>query len=329
MNNKQGESFMKMFLTCVSVLSFVFSFGSNAAIDSWEDCVSYNYKTAQVKKIGNDWKIVDGNHWMFSFGNKVGEASRALQIIKAYKMGHSCFVGRPDPSMEYQLTARSQRAPSGNRLRGEDCIAFNNSNVKVKYFQAQNTYKIVDGNMWMLDFGRNRQEAMLALRAIKKHRFNQQCFVGRPQASFKYWKRNGGSNPNPGRRPDLGAYGFLKIGEQQTLVQWNQTITLKPGDEFLISNGIPAFNLRYSEKNYGQAKGSGYKNAFYLDGKLVSQQTNRSLLPGQKKDVWTQAYLKPSRGVHTLELRIDADNNVAESRENNNRFKIFIRFKGF
>ena len=66
-----------------------------------EDCVSFNPKTAQVKQIKGNWKIVDGSHWMFDFGNKKKEAYESLKIIKKYGFTHSCFVGRPNPSFKY------------------------------------------------------------------------------------------------------------------------------------------------------------------------------------------------------------------------------------
>ena len=66
-----------------------------------EDCIAFNPATAQVKFLNNDWKIVDGNHWMFSFGNKEDEARQALAIIKKYGFTRSCFVGRPNASFQY------------------------------------------------------------------------------------------------------------------------------------------------------------------------------------------------------------------------------------
>ena len=47
------------------------------------------------------WKIVDGDHWMFDFGNKQKEANQALAIIKKHGFTRSCFVGRPGPSFKY------------------------------------------------------------------------------------------------------------------------------------------------------------------------------------------------------------------------------------
>ncbi|MBA7691829.1 hypothetical protein ES703_100384 [subsurface metagenome] len=66
-----------------------------------EDCVSFNPRTTEVKQINGRWKIVDGSHMMFDFGNKRDEAERALRIIKKYGFTRSCFVGRPDPSFTY------------------------------------------------------------------------------------------------------------------------------------------------------------------------------------------------------------------------------------
>lgn len=66
-----------------------------------EDCISFNPATAQVQYVGNDWKIVDGSHWMFSFGSKEDEARQALAVIKKYGFTRSCFVGRPQASFQY------------------------------------------------------------------------------------------------------------------------------------------------------------------------------------------------------------------------------------
>ena len=66
-----------------------------------EDCVSFDPRKAEVKQINGRWKIVDGSHWLFDFGDKRDEAETALWIIKKYGFTHSCFVGRPDASFFY------------------------------------------------------------------------------------------------------------------------------------------------------------------------------------------------------------------------------------
>jgi hypothetical protein len=68
---------------------------------SGEDCVSFTPATTTAKNINGRWKIVDGNHWIFDFGNKEQEAKDSLQIIQKYGFTKSCYVGRPDPSFQY------------------------------------------------------------------------------------------------------------------------------------------------------------------------------------------------------------------------------------
>ena len=163
------------------------------AIESFEDCIALDLATIAVKFVGGEWKIVDGpngNHWAFSFGSHKDEAYKALGIIQAYKFANSCFVSRPGPKMMYQLNSAGNSAVSANNLlAGEDCISFNNAAVEAKWFPAPiNSWKIVQGNMWMLDFGLDQAGVHKALRVIKLKKFNQQCFVGRPDPSFSYWK---------------------------------------------------------------------------------------------------------------------------------------------
>jgi len=149
-----------------------------------EDCVPFNPRTTTVARIRGSWKIVDGSHSMFDFGNKKSEAERALKIIKHYGMDQSCFVGRPDPSFKYMLV--SGRAPRGS-FSEEDCIPFNPNAAEVKHINGR--WKIVDGSHSMFDFGTNESEARESLAIIKKHGFRRSCFVGRPQASFQYLRR--------------------------------------------------------------------------------------------------------------------------------------------
>jgi hypothetical protein len=68
---------------------------------SGEDCVTFNPSNIQVKKINNRYKIVEGNHWIFDFGQKRDEAHKAYNIIKRYQAKKSCFVGRPNVSFQY------------------------------------------------------------------------------------------------------------------------------------------------------------------------------------------------------------------------------------
>jgi hypothetical protein len=149
-----------------------------------EDCIAFDDQKAEAKEISGRWKIVVGNMWMLDFGDNAAEARQALQIIKHYKMNQQCFVGRPDPSMEYYLV--DGKAPTGS-MPGEDCIGFNPDKIRVA--RIGNRWKIVEGSHWILDFGSSESEARIAYDIITKYGFRYICFVGRPDASMTYFRR--------------------------------------------------------------------------------------------------------------------------------------------
>lgn len=149
-----------------------------------EDCIGFSPVNAAVKSVNDDWKIVDGSHWMFSFGDKKDEALRALKIIKYYSMNQSCFVGRPDPSFTYMLV--KDHSPIG-AMNGEDCVSFNPQNIEVVKIGGR--WKIVDESHWIFDFDSNHTEAVESFNIIKKYGFTKSCYVGRPDPSFSYLRK--------------------------------------------------------------------------------------------------------------------------------------------
>jgi hypothetical protein len=66
-----------------------------------EDCIGFDPSNIQVKAIGGRWKIVEGSHYLFDFGDSKKEAHQAFTVIKKYGFSQSCFVGRPGPSFKY------------------------------------------------------------------------------------------------------------------------------------------------------------------------------------------------------------------------------------
>jgi hypothetical protein len=143
---------------------------------------------------------VEGNHWMIDTGSSKAEADRILEIIKHYHLASMCFVGRPRCGdvrpMMYWLTDAGV-APSGN-LAGEDCIRFDPDHLAV--IEVGGRWKVAEGAHWLLDFGPGHGNAVAALHFIRKYRFNEMCFVGRPDPSMTYFKR---------RRGALGRFEFM------------------------------------------------------------------------------------------------------------------------
>src|SRR6185295_11535798 len=87
--------------------------------------------------------------------------------------------------------------PGGGISFDEDCISFNWNQVQASYVGGE--WKVVQGSMWMLSFGTRAAEAQRSAEIIRNYRFNQQCFIGRPNASMTYWKR--GDNVPSGGYP--------------------------------------------------------------------------------------------------------------------------------
>jgi len=145
-----------------------------------EDCIPFNPSTAHAANIQGDWKLVDGNMWMLSFGNKQAEAQRAALIVKHYQFNKQCFVGRPNPSFSYWLTNNHSAAGS---MPGEDCLTFNPNTVQASFTGGM--WKMVDGNHAMFSFP-NQAEAVKAVQIVKHYGFNHSCFVGRPDPSMTY-----------------------------------------------------------------------------------------------------------------------------------------------
>ncbi len=155
-----------------------------------EDCIKFNPDQVEAKQINGNWKVVQGSMWMLDFGGNEAEAKKAVDIIKFYNMDSQCFVGRPDPGMQYYLVGG--KAPAGP-FQGEDALDFNPSTAEAK--KVQGTWKVVDGDHWMMDFGSSEAEAKKAISIIKKYEFNHICYVGRPDAPMMYFRKDKGQKP--------------------------------------------------------------------------------------------------------------------------------------
>ncbi len=151
-------------------------------------CTLFDYRSAEITidKMGN-WTIVDRAQVLLNFGDKQVDAEKALAIIKHYRMNQQCYIqeGKIGRLMEYYLV--NGDAPIG-AIEGEDCISFNPERVNVKKIEGR--WKIVEGNHWILDFGDNEHEANNSLAIIRNYGFQYICFVGRPDPSMIYFRRD-------------------------------------------------------------------------------------------------------------------------------------------
>ena len=153
-----------------------------------EDCLPFNNRNLRLQNRGGrgGWTISDGRQLLFAFGEKKTEAQETLNLIRRYRFNQSCYVGRPGPSMTYlkvnNKVPRFASIPSSKRPN--DCISYSTRNLRVQ--------KI--GPRWVLTDGRatplsspSKAEMVQAKAIIQSHGMTKQCFVGRPNASLKFW----------------------------------------------------------------------------------------------------------------------------------------------
>ncbi|MEO6316892.1 MAG: M12 family metallopeptidase [Chitinophagaceae bacterium] len=65
-----------------------------------EDCLGFSPATLVIKQEGTTYLLTNGISRMFVFPNKL-EADLALAMIKKYGFTKTCYVGRPDASLQY------------------------------------------------------------------------------------------------------------------------------------------------------------------------------------------------------------------------------------
>jgi hypothetical protein len=147
-----------------------------------EDCLEFNPRKIKIEKETNGYLLTDGRSRMKVFSNR-REARQALTVIRHYGMNQHCFIGRPNPSMEYWLA--DDQSPHGY-LPDEDCIAFDPDKIEL----------VREGHQWLMTDGRsrmkmfpNREEAEKALSAIRFYRFDRTCYIGRPNPSMVYFRK--------------------------------------------------------------------------------------------------------------------------------------------
>ena len=151
-----------------------------------EDCIAHNFSNLELRSRGwwiwKRWWIVDGNHLLFYFGNNGAEAQESLDVIRQFGFTDTCYIGRPDASMQYLRT--NGVVPSGPH-GSLDCITFNRAGVRIEP-AGGGQFRLTDGVSSMLMFP-NQAEGDEAVVRINQYQMNRQCFVGRPDASFTFW----------------------------------------------------------------------------------------------------------------------------------------------
>ncbi len=128
-------------------------------------------------------------------------------------------------------------------------------------------------------------------------------------------------------KPDITSRGGLRIGS--VLIPWgNPTpVEIKGADATLSGPQACAFHATYEMTNLGNvATAPPFTSRLRVDGAtVVATNSGLSLAAHETKSITTSPYLP--LGSHSIELSLDDESAVPESRKDNNRVKVLYVLK--
>jgi len=147
-----------------------------------EDCTIVDPATVKATAAGGAWKVALGSNETLDFAASQAAAERAVEVIQHYHFTRACYVKRPHAPMMYWKNGVA--VPPGN-MPGQDCITLHPETATAVYSAAR--WKVMDGALWLLDYGADRAAAEEAVRIIRTYSLNRECFIARPHVVMQYW----------------------------------------------------------------------------------------------------------------------------------------------
>lgn len=149
-----------------------------------EDCLPQEPEAVEIVEDGDQWLLTDGDSRMLLF-EEFEQAKRARDVIQHYGFTRWCFLGRPDPSMQYWLVDGGPPVRGEPAVETEDCIPVDRSTLSVERY-GDGDWRLTTDDQIVLATS-SEEEAERALDVIDHYEFDQQCFVGRPNPPLQYW----------------------------------------------------------------------------------------------------------------------------------------------
>ena len=147
-----------------------------------EDCIAFNPAQLDVIQANGSWKVVSGSQRMIDFGPNEARARAAEVIILRSRAVKTCYVGRPNASLTYLVTAAGQ-LPVGP-WPGEDCVTLNPTALTVQ--NVGGNWTVVSEGDHLAFTAPTQAEANTIVRVLRKYGATKSCFVGRPNPPFTY-----------------------------------------------------------------------------------------------------------------------------------------------
>jgi uncharacterized membrane protein len=126
----------------------------------------------------------------------------------------------------------------------------------------------------------------------------------------------------------------LKLEVKYSDLTFDTTVGYK-GLEILgdRSEKSPQLNIRITLRNIGEIEARNIEIALFVDGQFldsrsIERMVNSSVSSGEFKDILISFAWKPIQGDHRIEVKIDPDNSIIESNEDNNAVSSTVDIKG-
>jgi hypothetical protein len=148
------------------------------------DRVAIDVRQLVVRRDGNDWKLLMGNHVVANFGPNQADAQMAQAALRQYGCTEQVFVGNPRPVFSYFLS--NGQAPHGTSY-AFNSVSFRPESLSVRQYGAG--YVLYDGTQIVMSFGDRLTEAQQALQVIQQHKFDRLNTFGRGDQSMMLFVR--------------------------------------------------------------------------------------------------------------------------------------------
>lgn len=227
-------------------LSFICLLAAVLPLKAEDDTVTFETSATEVIQHDGRWKVAAGDLWLIDCGTDRQSAVRARDVIRHYGINEQRFVGTPNRAFTFYTS--SGRAPAG-AMPGEDAIAFNPANLAVR--QIEGSWKLVDGELWLVDLGTNEAAARDLFDQVHRFGFDHIAYVGRPDAPMTYFRSSSGTPPAPVPSQTQNLAGQLSV----TVIEGERGPANRPAVTLVPDGGTTPVTLYENPAEFRVAPG--------------------------------------------------------------------------
>jgi hypothetical protein len=142
-------------------------------LDDLAERVPFDWRQAQVRQEGKDWKLAVGGHVLADFGTDEHAARVGLSAVQYYRFTEQCLVGGDGGRFSYYLI--NGQPPRGT-LFGVDAHPFQAERLETR--QVEGKWAVCEGDQPLVQLGGKQEEAQHVLEAIRRNQFDRLCRLG-------------------------------------------------------------------------------------------------------------------------------------------------------